>query len=68
MNNQDKDTNAKANSAGEKDESRTGDEIPSEAPFERWLDKKLRTVYGSVLEEAIPQDIIDLLRQRLDEK
>ncbi len=36
------------------------------APFERWLDRKLKTVYGSVLEEAIPQDIIDLLRQKLD--
>ncbi len=36
------------------------------APFERWLDRKLKSVYGSVLEEPIPQDILDLLRQRLD--
>jgi hypothetical protein len=36
------------------------------APFERWLDKKLKNAYGSVLEEPIPQDIIDLLRKKLD--
>jgi hypothetical protein len=36
------------------------------APFERWLDRKLKTVYGSVLQEPIPQDLIDLLRQKLD--
>jgi hypothetical protein len=36
------------------------------APFERWLDRKLKTVYGSVLEEPIPQDLLDLLKSKLD--
>ena len=36
------------------------------APFERWLDGKLKSVYGSVLEEPIPQDLINLLREKLD--
>ena len=40
----------------------------SSAPFERWLDKKLKSAYGSVLEEPIPQDLIKLLRQKLDHK
>ena len=37
-------------------------------PFERWLDKKLKTAYGSVLEEPIPEDLIRLLQQKLDNK
>ncbi len=48
---------------------RTGLPLPNNAdaaPFERWLDRKLKSVYGSVLEEPIPQDILDLLKRRLD--
>jgi hypothetical protein len=36
------------------------------APFERWLDRKLKSAYSSVLEEPIPQDILDLLKKKLD--
>ena len=47
---------------------RTGQPLANSeaAPFERWLDRKLKSVYGSVLEEPIPQDILDLLKRRLD--
>ncbi len=48
--------------------TQSGDEPPSgdAAPFERWLDKKLKSAYGSVLDEPVPQDLIDLLRKKLD--
>ena len=42
--------------------------IPPAAPFERWLDTKLKSVYGAVLEEPVPQDLINLLREKLDKK
>ncbi len=48
--------------------SERGKNADDPAPFERWLDKKLKTIYGSVLEEPIPQDIIALLQQKLDQK
>ncbi len=44
------------------------DDIANLAPFERWLDNKLKTVYGAVLEEEIPDDLINLLREKLDKK
>ncbi len=41
---------------------------PGREPFERWLDNKLKNVYGSVLAEPIPDDLINLLRDKLDQK
>ena len=41
---------------------------PLATPFDRWLDTRLRNVYGSVLEEPVPQDILNLLRQKLDKQ
>lgn len=36
--------------------------------FETWLDGKLKTAYGSVLNEPIPDDIMKLLEQELAKK
>jgi hypothetical protein len=41
---------------------------PSEgeaAGFDSWLESKLRTAYSSVLDEPIPEDLIQLLSQKL---
>ena len=36
---------------------------PVEA-FDSWLEKKLRSAYSSVLDEPIPDDLIQLLNQK----
>lgn len=36
-----------------------------EAQFDLWLEDKLRTAYGSVLDEPIPEDLIRLLHHKL---
>jgi hypothetical protein len=33
--------------------------------FDSWLETKLRTAYSSVLDEPIPEDLIELLSQKL---
>ena len=35
------------------------------ATLDTWLDAKLRNAYSSVLEEPIPDDLIQLLHQKL---
>ncbi len=38
----------------------------SEDPiFNNWLETKLRSAYSSVLDEPIPEDLINLLHQKL---
>jgi hypothetical protein len=36
--------------------------------FDTWLDGKLKSAYGSVLNEPIPDDIMKLLEQELVKK
>ena len=33
--------------------------------FDSWLETKLRSAYSSVLDEPIPEDLIQLLHQKL---
>ncbi len=33
--------------------------------FDSWLESKLRTAYSSVLDEPIPEDLIELISQKL---
>jgi hypothetical protein len=33
--------------------------------FDSWLENKLRTAYSSVLDEPIPEDLIELLSRKL---
>ena len=33
--------------------------------FDSWLETKLRTAYSSVLDEPIPEDLIQLISQKL---
>ncbi len=35
------------------------------AGFDSWLETKLRVAYSSVLDEPIPEDLIQLLSQKL---
>lgn len=35
------------------------------AGFDSWLENKLRTAYSSVLDEPIPNDLIELISQKL---
>jgi hypothetical protein len=35
------------------------------AGFDSWLETKLRSAYSSVLDEPIPEDLIQLLHQKL---
>jgi hypothetical protein len=35
------------------------------AGFDSWLETKLRTAYSSVLDEPIPDDLIELISQKL---
>ena len=35
------------------------------AGFDSWLESKLRTAYSSVLDEPIPEDLIQLIAQKL---
>jgi hypothetical protein len=35
------------------------------AGFDSWLENKLRTAYSSVLDEPIPEDLIQLIAQKL---
>jgi hypothetical protein len=35
------------------------------AGFDSWLENKLRTAYSSVLDEPIPDDLIQLISQKL---
>jgi hypothetical protein len=35
------------------------------AGFDSWLENKLRTAYSSVLDEPIPEDLIELLSRKL---
>jgi truncated hemoglobin YjbI len=35
------------------------------AGFDSWLENKLRTAYSSVLDEPIPEDLIELISQKL---
>ena len=37
----------------------------SGAGFDSWLETKLRTAYSSVLDEPIPEDLIQLISQKL---
>jgi Anti-sigma factor NepR len=37
------------------------------AGFDNWLETKLRTAYSSVLDEPIPEDLIELLSQKLND-
>ena len=37
----------------------------STAGFDSWLENKLRTAYSSVLDEPIPDDLIQLISQKL---
>jgi hypothetical protein len=37
----------------------------SAAGFDSWLESKLRTAYSSVLDEPIPEDLIQLISQKL---
>jgi len=40
-------------------------EVPEQDPaFDAWLDVRLKTLYGSVLNEPLPEDIVKLLQQR----
>jgi hypothetical protein len=53
------------------DKSEKRQRAKSPAPgdrFEIWLDGKLKTAYGSVLDEPIPDDIMKLLEQELVKK
>jgi hypothetical protein len=35
--------------------------------FDSWLESKLRTAYSSVLDEPIPDDLIELISQKLQD-
>ncbi len=37
----------------------------SDAIFDSWLENKLKSAYSSVLEEPIPEDLIELLARKL---
>jgi hypothetical protein len=37
------------------------------AGFDSWLENKLRTAYSSVLDEPIPDDLIELISQKLND-
>jgi hypothetical protein len=37
----------------------------STAGFDSWLEQKLRIAYSSVLDEPIPEDLIQLISQKL---
>jgi hypothetical protein len=37
------------------------------AGFDSWLENKLRTAYSSVLDEPIPEDLIELLSRKLND-
>jgi hypothetical protein len=62
----DKPANDQASDEGDKITSGPSPAAPGREPFERWLDTKLKNVYGSVLAEPIPDDLINLLREKLD--
>jgi hypothetical protein len=32
--------------------------------FDTWLDVRLKTMYGSILNEPVPEDMVKLLQQR----
>ncbi len=36
--------------------------------FDAWLDVRLRSLYGSVLNEPVPEDMMKLLQQRTKSK
>jgi Anti-sigma factor NepR len=36
----------------------------SDPAFDRWLDVRLKSLYGSALNEPIPEDMLKLLQQR----
>ncbi len=59
---------AEKQKAGRKDPR--GQKKPDEANvagFDSWLETKLRTAYSSVLDEPIPDDLIQLIAQKLGE-
>ena len=68
MNSRDENSANDRGSAAPESQARAGNASVGKEPFEQWLDSKLRTVYGSVLDEAIPDDLINLLKERLDKK
>ena len=37
------------------------------AGFDSWLENKLRTAYSSVLDEPVPDDLIQLISQKLND-
>jgi Anti-sigma factor NepR len=45
---------------GEKDTERKGT-----GGFDSWLENKLRSAYSSVLDEPIPDDLVQLIAQKL---
>jgi hypothetical protein len=53
----------------DKSEKRQKSKSPAHGDrFDIWLDGKLKTAYGSVLDEPIPDDIMKLLEQELVKK
>jgi hypothetical protein len=38
---------------------------PQAGVFDSWLETKLRSAYSSVLDEPVPDDLIQLLKQKL---
>jgi hypothetical protein len=46
-------------------ESKSTNGNGSTAGFDSWLENKLRTAYSSVLDEPIPEDLIELISQKL---
>ena len=53
----------KSRSREPREQKRLGDR--DAAGFDSWLETKLRVAYSSVLEEPIPEDLIQLLSQKL---
>jgi Anti-sigma factor NepR len=51
----------------DKSEKKQRAPVPADR-FDSWLDAKLKTAYGSVLGEPIPDDILKLLEQELAKK
>ncbi len=43
----------------------TSSNSPADDSLDNWLDTKLRNAYSSVLDEPIPEDLIQLLHRKL---
>ena len=55
---------APANAGGDRNPTQSAGDA-GDGAFDRWLEDKLRNAYSSVLEEAIPEDLLRLLQQKL---